>query len=239
MVIAVAIPPIPSAEACAGSAMTTSTCMSWSESGKSTVPSVVSALYDFCKVPANIVSDVCKNFCSKTAGVWCDDVAAEFCQANPSDINFCACYNFPSDVQTVRKVMEEENIGVWSPNCYVTDCAKNPLAYKSPAATTTCPELNICSKYTSGSTVAGTGDLQNINFSCESSNTPSISSSPSTLSSAPVISSSSSSSASGSNANGNIWVWVLASVAVAAILIVILMYIWRMIKGKKMGKGKR
>ncbi len=147
-------------------------CKNWSSKKPNESRNI---MLDFCKKDNNMNRTECKDFCFNNPGL-CDQAVGEYCSRNPTDTEFCGCFNIPDNLKTLTK----SGIAL-KPHCNISQCIK-PQAYKTKAMIDdkACPVLNICEQNLN-ITSADKSELKGINFSCvqETSSTPAPSPTPS------------------------------------------------------------
>ncbi len=126
---------------------------------------------DFNKCPLNYCTSgrlgeaQCQQWAIQNGNSDIDARVKEYCSSNPSDLNFCGCYNFTDEVKATQKKLEAngQNITPW---CNIGNCSSNTNAYKPYNRDKLCPTQQICIQSIDvGSTQAAS--FTGIDFSCK------------------------------------------------------------------------
>ena len=120
----------------------------------------------FCSWGNNVIGEFCK--ANKTVGM--DKNVEDYCKRNPTDTDFCGCYNLPEDYKTVQTQLQAKGQTL-IPWCNLTQCASNTKAYRaSTNKDAVCPSQTIClNNIQVGS--ANTANLEGVSLSCDQTTT--------------------------------------------------------------------
>ena len=95
-----------------------------------------------CPTAKYIGDPTCQAYCTANAGK-CDTAVAAYCAANPSDTNFCGCYNVQKYAAIIKLL--GDNAQSFIPRCSIQECSSNASAYMTQnMLNTKCSDQNLC-----------------------------------------------------------------------------------------------
>lgn len=129
------------------------------------------AYIGFCPTGNNLSSDLCRVYGKTNAAqqatydVW----YANYCKANPTNYDFCACSNASPAAESTEKILSQAGINV-IPICNRSSCSTNNNAWKTAQMSSlNCPTQQIC--YQSLNGVISESEVSNISFACTQAST--------------------------------------------------------------------
>lgn len=158
-------------------------CKTWTTLRKAQAqPAIDAAMRIKCSAGDAIKSSECLSWMSSRGAEvrpWYDQTVASYCKANPTDQDFCGCYNLPKGVDEFAQIANQ-------PYCFVQACANGKNAYKSAAMSGDCASVQICKQTVNIASISDS-TISNLQLSCDQNSDTSTTPSPSSPSSPRVL----------------------------------------------------